>query len=642
MADGPSDRVPASGELPYSTRGVHIEYSSVDYGMRESERFETLLGGAEIQWSPPSDSPERDISGLREGSYDFRVRLVTDSGEAGEAALLHFDIAPPWWRTPLARTAFLAFGALAILVLLRLRTRALKRRAQVLQKMVRQRTDELEKANAAKTDFVTSMSHEIRNPMGGILASALELSGTPLEPGQQKLVTTLQTCASFLASLVEDVLDFAAIEAGAYKVTRSGLSPRDILETVVKMLEPRTAPGSMNVAVDPDLPERIVGDAGRIQQVMVNFAVNSLKFGGKAIWLSARSDGAHVVFAVADDGIGVPADEQKNLFIRFSRLKSARNSAIPGTGLGLAVCRALAERMGGTVSFAAAPGGGSIFRLRLPLAAGDSRQSPPTGYEARGMRALVVEDIDYNARALALMLGRLGFEVVIAADGEKALAGLATARYHVVFLDCDLPHVSGMEVARRFRASEAPGTRTLIIATTALSTAGDRSACLAVGMDAFITKPITPEKLLSALAGLEVIVQAPAGGLPRVTPGGCPPGLDLGMIMHLTDGSAGSLERELEKYLRSLDEAMGGVDAAHASGSRPAVASAAHRVLSLARMIGANALSETAADVQDYAAAFTDSELAGEIDLLGERAKALRDELESLAQGSSLNSSPAS
>jgi signal transduction histidine kinase/ActR/RegA family two-component response regulator len=638
IADEAKDGAPLTGVLPYATRGVHFEYSSVDYGMRESERFETLLGGAETEWSPPGESPEREISGLREGSYDFRVRLVTDSGEAGEAADVHFDIAPPWWRTAAARAAFAAAAFLAILGLLRLRTRALKQRAQVLERMVRQRTDELEKANAAKTEFVTSMSHEIRNPMGGILASALELAETPLEPGQRRLVSTLQSCASFLASLVEDVLDFAAIEAGAYTVTRAPLSPRDVLETVVMMLGPRAAPGSMGAAVAPDLPERIVGDAARIQQVMVNFAVNSLKFGGRAIWLSARADGDHVLFTVADDGVGVPAEEQKNLFIRFSRLKPAVNSAIPGTGLGLAVCRALAERMGGTVGFASAPGGGSIFTLRLPLEAADAAGAPGPAYEVRGMSALVVEDIDYNARALGLMLGRMGFEVTLAADGEAALDRLASKRFSAVFLDCNLPGVGGLEVARRLRAAEPPGTRALVVATTALSTAADRDACIAAGMDAFVTKPITPAKLGAALAALTG--PCPQWNAP-VRPAAAG-GIDLGILSHLGDGTAAGLDRELGKFAASLDEALRGVGESHASGSRAGMAAAAHRVLSLARIVGAESLAGTAADLQDYAAALSDSELASEVAALGAHAAALRGELEALAEGTALSSYRAS
>ncbi|HEY5227606.1 MAG TPA: ATP-binding protein [Opitutaceae bacterium] len=640
IADTPSAEAPVAGILPYATRGVHVEFSSLEYGMRDSEHFETLLGGAETHWSPPSDTPERDISGLREGTYDFQVRLVTDSGAAGEPAVLHFEIAPPWWRTTLARAAFAFCAALAFAGFLRLRTRALKNRAMVLEKRVRQRTDELEKANAAKTEFVASMSHEIRNPMGGILASALELSETPLEPGQRKLVTTLQSCATFLASLVEDVLDFAAIEAGAYKVTRTRFSPRDLLDTVVKMLEPPGTPGCMSVAIDPELPEALVGDSSRIQQVIVNFAANSLKFGGKAIWLSARSDGDHAVFTVTDDGIGIPADEQKNLFIRFSRLKSAPNSAIPGTGLGLAVSRALAERMGGSVGFSSAPGGGSIFLLRIPLEAAAGPEAPQGACGGRGMRALVVEDIDYNARALALMLGRLGFEVDVAADGGEALARLGSTRYNAVFLDCDLPRVNGVEVARRHRSSEGPGVRALIVATTALSTAEDRKACVEAGMDAFLTKPITPEKLRAVLSDPAA---APAdSGVPLASPAPDRPGINLGMIVHLSDGSEGSLEREIAKYVSSLDTALGDLIKALAQGSRPAVSSAAHRMLSLARMVGAEPLAGTAADVQNFAAAYTDSELSAEVGALAERAASLKCDLETLSEGSSLSSYRAS
>ncbi len=635
-ADGAAADRGVNGVLPYSTRGLHIEFSSLDYGGRESERFQTILRGVETEWSAPTDSADRDISGLREGSYELRVRLRSDSGALGESSALSFVIAPPWWRTLLAYAAFGLGGAGALLGFFRLRVRSLRRRAEVLEEMVRQRTEELEKANAAKTEFVASMSHEIRNPMGGILGSALELSETPLEPGQRALVSTLRNCASFLASLVEDVLDFAAIEAGAYKVARSPFSPREVLDAVVKMLESGADGARMETVVDPALPGWILGDAARIQQVIVNFAANSIKFGGRRIGLSARSEGGHVVFSVADDGAGIPAEDQKNLFIRFSRIKSARNSAIPGSGLGLAVSRALAERMGGSVGVESAPGRGSTFFLRLPLEEGDAE--PPRGFQAQGARALVVEDIEYNARSLGLMLGRLGFEVEFAADGQEAAARLAAASYQAVFLDCDLPGMSGVEVARRFRASEGPGRRTLIIATTAFSTVGVQESCLAAGMDAFLAKPITPEKLGRALAGTAGSLQEPA---PRAVPGPATsgePSVDLEMLRHLSDGTPESLCMEIAKFAASLDEAMLDAAGARKSGSRAAVFSAAHRVLSHARMVGSTALAGTAADLQDYASVYTDSELAWEFDALAGRAAELKGALARIAL--SLRGSP--
>jgi signal transduction histidine kinase/CheY-like chemotaxis protein len=623
-----------SGALPYSTRLIHVEFSSLDYGMRESEGFQTMLVGAESEWSAPMDSSERDLSGLQVGSYELRVRLKSGSGEAGEPSVLHFVIAPPWWRTPLAYAAFGIAGALAVLGLMRLTARSHRHRASVLEEMVRERTRELERANSAKTEFVASMSHEIRNPMGGILGSALELSETPLAPGQRELVSTLRNCASYLASLVEDVLDFAQIEAGAIKVARSPLSPKGVLDAVVLMLGHKAGGAQMASEVGPSLPDWIVGDAARIQQILVNFTTNSLKFGARKVSLSARAEGDQVRFAVADDGTGISAADQKDLFVRFSRLKSVRNSAIPGSGLGLAVSRSLAERMGGSVGVTSVPGRGSTFFLRLPLEAADEAASKSRGFHAHGARALVVEDIEYNARALGVMLGKLGFNVDVSGDGREALSRLAATRYMAVFLDCDLPGASGAEVARSFRATESHGKRTLIVATTALSTVDDRAACLAAGMDAFLTKPITPEKLCSVLSGSKGAAPpaTPAGGADRE--GGAELVLDLAMIRHLADGLPDGMEGELANFAASFDEAVRGIAAALASGSKPALASAAHRLLSHARMVGATALARTASDLQEFASAYSDTELAAEIALLAKRSVEVRDAMDRLRRPS--------
>jgi signal transduction histidine kinase/CheY-like chemotaxis protein len=617
--------------LPYSTKQLQVEFSSLDFAMRDSERFQTMLGGTETVWSAPAGVAERNFSGLRDGVYDFRVRLVSDSGEAGEPALLHFEISPPWWRKPLAYAAFSLGGACAILGLVRLRVSSIRRRAEILEEMVRLRTMELEKANAAKTEFVASMSHEIRNPMNGILGSSLELSESPLRPDQWELVSTLRSCATFLASLVEDVLDFAAIEAGAYKVVRSPFSPRKLLNAVLKMVDQRSHEARIAVAVDPAIPELVSGDAARIQQVIVNFAVNSLKFGGGTIKLSARQEGVHLVFSVSDDGPGIPLEEQKNLFIRFSRLKAARNSAIPGTGLGLATSRALAERMGGSVGVESAPGRGSRFFLRLPIQAAIQAESAPPGFHVHGERALVVEDIEYNARSLALMLGRLGYDVEIASDGERAIARLASDTYDAVFIDCDLPKVSGLDVARSLRASEAGTRRTLVVATTAHSTVDDQRACAAAGMDAFLSKPITPEKLVAVLAATGA--SGTSDGLSSGTePSICSDsGIELRLLQRLSDGSPEGLQAEVARFVASLDEAMAGVASAYASGSRSALSSAAHRVLSHARMVGGSSLSGAASDLQEFAAAYTETELAKEMGILKARADDVKETVSRLA-----------
>ena len=627
--------------LPYSARGIHIECSSLDYGMRDSERFQAMLGGAEDQWSAPTESAEWDLTGLREGVYEFRTRLVTDSGIAGVPASFGFEVAPPWWRTTPARAGFAAAAALCAMGLLRLRTRSLERRAGILEVMVHQRTLELERANAAKSEFVANMSHEIRNPMGGILASVQELSHEPLRPRQREIVTTLRSCATFLSSLVEDVLDFAAVEAGAYKVSRSPFSPDEILRNVLEMLELRAAGARLDVSVDPALPPMLMGDAARIQQVMVNFAVNALKFGGRTVSLIARADGKEAVYLVVDDGIGVPVDEQENLFVRFSRMKAARTAAIPGTGLGLAVSRILAERMGGSVGYSTAPGQGSIFFLRLPLEA--AAEPPPEEHPpvAGTGRVLVVEDIAYNARALGRILQNLGFDVEFAADGEEALRLLSLTAYRIVFLDCDLPRVGGVDVARRLRAKEPAGTRMLLIATTADVGADVHGRCAEAGIDSCMAKPITPEKLRALLSAHGCLGPHPKASLPTLPEAGVE-GLDLRLILRLAGTSHDRQSRELSDFVDALNSSLGGVARARMSRSRPEISAAAHRVLSLARMVGAAALAGTAADLQEFAPVYTDAELESEIGTLESQVSGLKKALADTARRSHLNPSWAS
>jgi len=620
--DGPSP-LPIGDVLPYSTRRLQMEFRSADFRHRETLRYQTMLEGVDKTWSAPMNSAELGLTNLREGSYAFFVRLVGDTGAVGEPAVLRFEIAPPWWRTPYAYAAFTAAAALMGAAIVRLRVRALRHRSLVLEDMVRSRTAELEKANAAKTEFVASMSHEIRNPMNGILGSSLALIETPLDPNQRELVATLRHCATFLASLVEDVLDFAAIESGAYAVQRAAFSPGEILGAVSAMVDPRKKGVHLEVDVDPDLPERMLGDAARVQQIIVNYATNAIKFGGRNIRLGVRAEGADVVFAVSDDGPGIPPEEQEALFIRFSRLKAARTAAIPGTGLGLAVCHALAERMGGSVGVVSTPGRGSTFFLRVQFQPAEPESAPMAlPAAAQGARALIVEDIEYNARALAFMLRNLGFSVDFAVNGAQTLARIAAMDYQAVFLDCDLPGMSGLEVARALREREGPGHRALVVATTAYSTREDREACLAAGMDVFLSKPITPEKLSAALS---VWPSPPLPASPVQLPP--PPDIDLRLLHYITDGSPQAIERELQRFLLSLATEVKAVLAAHAEDSRTVIASTAHRVISHARMVGAETLSQAADDLERNA--FTDdaAELSKRVTALAGCAATLKETL---------------
>jgi len=202
--------------------------------------------------------------------------------------------------------------------------------------------------------------------------------------------------------------------------------------------------------------------------------------------------------------------------------------------------------------------------------------------------------------------------------------------------------VSGIEVARRFRASEAPRTQTYLVATTALFTVADRNSCMAAGMDAFISKPITPEKLRTVLVAFNGSGPQEARGAPPIPAAQAVPGIRLDLLSHLADGSPDGLRRELARFADALEEAVRELAAAHASHSRPAVASAAHRVLSLARMVGAEPLCEAAVDLQGLASALTEAELDRQMETLRARAGDLRELLARAARTAPVSPSSAS
>lgn len=587
--------------LPYSTRRIYLQFGSGEFALRDTLRYQTMLEGVDDSWSTPSNTAELELANLREGDYTFKVRLLSDTGLASEPTELRFAIAPPWWRTPYAYGGYVLGFGLVLTGLYQLRVRTIRRRSLVLETTVRERTAELEKANAAKTEFVASMSHEIRNPMNGIIGSAHALADTPLNDQQREIVGTLRNCATFLSSLVEDVLDFSSIEAGVFNVQQQPYNPAGVLEAVSTMLATHAmeAGAHFDIEVDTSLPARLLGDPARIQQIVVNYATNALKFsGGGRVRLSTYAENGQVVFAVSDNGPGISQDEQTVLFTRFSRLKAARNAGITGTGLGLSVCRAVAERMNGSVGVSSQPGRGATFFLRLPLvpaAAAISAETIKILPKFEGSRALIVEDLPYNAQILGAMLGKYGFTIDLAANGKDALRLLTEQTYDTVFLDYDLPDINGLEVARRMREM-AHDPKPLVIATTAYSTVQDREACLKAGMDIFLSKPITPEKLRQALGQ----ITAPARRI-NPQPAAAQRSLNLQMLKYLAGDDPKQLWHEITRYLDSVAESHDEVITALRTLNRPTLGRAAHRVLSHARMVECEDLTAISRDLETEA-----------------------------------------
>jgi signal transduction histidine kinase/CheY-like chemotaxis protein/HPt (histidine-containing phosphotransfer) domain-containing protein len=590
--------------LSYSASAIWFEFAEPDFLRRPLLRLETRLDGVDRDWVPADATSRREFTALRDGNYTFRVRAVAETGIASEAAVFDFKVLPPWWRTAPAMLglvfAFLPLG----FGVHQIRIRTLRRRNAALEAKVRQRTEQLEQANAAKTEFVANMSHDIRNPLNGIVGLALALEDTRLDARQREIVTTLRDCTTYLSSLVDDVLDFASIEAGRVELRPAPFAPADLLRSIATTLKAEAAQRGARLAleVDPALPANLLGDAGRIQQILVNYVSNALKYAGGEIVLAARTvAGAEdeVEFSVTDAGQGISEAEQATLFTKFNRLAPARRDGIPGAGLGLAACRLLADIMDGSVGVESRPGHGARFFLRLPLAATEAVSAPELG-ELPNTAVLLVEDADYNALAAEAVLRRLGLHCDRARDGAEALRLFASRRYNLVLLDRNLPDMDGTAIARRIRESEVDGSRAIVLAVTAYCTAEDRQLCLDAGMDAFVGKPLTPEKLRRILreAGRQLLSAATydASPAPANASAAAPTTepLDLTLIGYLSDKTEHGLERQVARYVDGLRQAEAHLDAAMAAGNGPALASAAHQLCGHARLVGADALAEAA------------------------------------------------
>ncbi len=513
-------------ELPFTGHLIHLQLASPHAAQRRVLGFQTRLG-PDAPWSPPSDRDTFEFSNLTEGTYRFMARTVNPAGQTSEPTYFTFTILPPWYRTGWAYSGYAGLGLAVLLGAIRYRERRVRARNAELERLVALRTAELEKANAAKDEFLASMSHEIRNPMNGVVGLSAAIDTAPLDPEGQHRFDLLRHCAAHLATLLEDILDFTRLQSGRVDLHEQPFAPAELITSVVAITAADSAAAGMpvKVALAPNVPAHVNGDARRVRQILLNFVSNALKYAGRGeievtAWSRpAGADRVELTFAVTDDGPGIPLEEQAKVFTKFERGSAARQARIPGTGMGLAVCLTLAERMGGRVWLESEPGHGSTFYLALPvaLAAAPAADDPAEAVLQRIQKlALIVDDEEYNRIALAALLQRHGFITRTAHDGQSALALAAGERFDVICLDYDMPDVQGPELARRLRAHfSTTGRQPILLATTAYITVDKRAECLAAGMDAFLGKPVSPERVREALAA--ALAHRAAGHLPTVS-----------------------------------------------------------------------------------------------------------------------------
>lgn len=478
-----------------------------------------------------------------------------------------------------------------------------------------------EKTVLLKDQFIANISHEIRTPLNGVLGMANLLADTNPTPEQLEYINTIKLSANNLIVIINDILDYSKIHSGEIRFESSEFRIKELLTGMVQVLKVKAEEKKikLNLTIDENLPESLIGDAVRLNQVLLNLLNNGVKFTDKGsvtldMQLVETQDlNIKILFKVTDTGIGIPSEKIHSIFDSFTQANYDTNRVFGGTGLGLTIVKQLVELQGGSISVNSTLGSGSVFKVELPFKLLKKLEKTTGGKKASSkiplndlsdVTILLVEDNKVNQFLAQKLLNKMGFQVEIANNGSEAVASLQEGKFDVILMDVQMPVMNGYELTQVIRTTlPHPVNQIPIIALTAYASNHEKEKALALGMSDYITKPYSPQELLTTIL-------KQVNGKPKVTEAAPAPNESSitvedirnssEKLIQLFSGSTEDVMSLVHMLIGQIPQLLGESEDHIRQQNWPATFQAVHKLKSSVNLLKINILRNLVAELEEF------------------------------------------